>query len=145
MDDRGGYPRRHHDGTPAQGAGGGGDGAYVSGRCFNAITGTGARASIPLRKDVGIVGGRGDPGLEERDRLIGEIEEAGGKEAWKKSSGHHRRSLVENSMYRFKTVFGGKLSGRKLSTQKTEARLKVSVLNKMAALGMPESYPMAAV
>lgn len=41
---------------------------------------------------------------------------------------------------RFKTVIGRVLKARKLEGQRTEARLESKILNRMAQLGMPESY-----
>ncbi len=40
---------------------------------------------------------------------------------------------------RFKTVFGGRLWARGLDQQRTEARIKCAVLNRMTQLGMPET------
>jgi len=36
-----------------------------------------------------------------------------GRKTWKHESGYHRRSLAETTMFRFKTIFGGKLRSRK--------------------------------
>lgn len=66
-----------------------------------------------------------------------------GRKAWKESSGYHMRSLVETSMFRFKTILGGRLSARLLETQVTQARIGCAVLNRMTHLGMPDSYKVA--
>ena len=58
---------------------------------------------------------------------------------WKKTSGYHRRSLVETHMFRLKTILGGILKGRKLETQTVEAKIMAKILNKMTSLGMPKS------
>jgi hypothetical protein len=42
-------------------------------------------------------------------------------------------------MFRFKTLFGGCLWARGLETQRTEVRVKCSVVNRMTQLGMPEA------
>jgi hypothetical protein len=42
-------------------------------------------------------------------------------------------------MYRFKPLFGGRLWARKLDTQRTEARVKCAVRNRITHLGMPET------
>jgi len=42
-------------------------------------------------------------------------------------------------MFRFKQLFGGRLWARKYATQRTEALLKCTVLNRMTQLGMPET------
>ena len=113
-----------------------GDGAYSSQSNFEAIVETGARAFVPLPTGLGRSRGN-TPGLAERDRLLDEIWDAGGKNSWKKSSGYHRRSLVETQMFRFKQIFGDKLVSRKRSNQKVEACLKMALLNRMTHLGMP--------
>ena len=60
--------------------------------------------------------------------------------AWKKEIGYHVRSIGENVFFRWKTIFGDKLNARKIATQRTEARIKASILNQMKLLGMPDSY-----
>jgi len=123
------------------------DGAYISQNCFNAIVRAGAKAKIPLRTGTSLAKVRDGPdldlGLKERNRLVQEIWNNGGRHCWKKRTDYHVRSLVENTMYRFKTVFGGKLSSRKFENQEVEALLKASILNRMADLGMPDSYQVA--
>jgi hypothetical protein len=42
-------------------------------------------------------------------------------------------------MFRFKQLFGGWLWARGLETQRTEAMVKCSVLNRMTQLGMSEA------
>lgn len=42
-------------------------------------------------------------------------------------------------MFRFKALFGGRLWARRYATQRTEALVKCSVLNRMTQLGMPET------
>lgn len=42
-------------------------------------------------------------------------------------------------MFRFKALFGGRLWAWGLQTQRTEARIKGAVLNRMTQLGMPET------
>ena len=74
-----------------------------------------------------------------RNKLLEEIKDAGGRIAWKKLSGHHRRSLVETHMFRLKTILGGALRGRSIDNQKTEAKVMAKILNKMTHLGMPRS------
>ena len=40
-------------------------------------------------------------------------------------------------MFRFKTVFGGKLWARAFHNQRVEAAIKCAMLNRMTGLGMP--------
>ena len=46
-------------------------------------------------------------------------------------------------MFRFKTVFGGKLCARIFENQQVEAAIKCAVLNRMIGLGMPETVSMS--
>ena len=46
-------------------------------------------------------------------------------------------------MFRYKTTFGDKLHARLFESQKNEAILSGAILNKMASLGMPNSYKVA--
>ena len=63
------------------------------------------------------------------------------RKSWKETTHYHLRSLAETAVFRFKTIFGGHLSARKLANQKTEVAIKTSILNQMMKLGMPDSYP----
>ena len=49
------------------------------------------------------------------------------------------KTLAENAMSRFKTLFGPKLSARRFDNQRVEAIIKCEVLNRMSSWGMPES------
>jgi hypothetical protein len=116
-----------------------GDGAYPTKKSLDAITDAGGEAVIPPRSGTSIVRKNPSPGEEQRNRLVRERRKAGGKKAWKKSSGYHRRSLVETHMFRFKTILGGRLRTRKIENQTTEATIMATILNKMTALGMPQT------
>ena len=74
-----------------------------------------------------------------RDETLRSIRQQG-RQAWKQTSGYHRRSLVETLMFRLKTIFGDKLSARGLETQTTQALIRCRALNPMTHLGMPQSY-----
>ena len=58
-------------------------------------------------------------------------------------SGYHRRSLVENTMYRFKILTGNRLWSRRIGSQATEMAIRVGVVNRMAALARPQSIRIA--
>jgi hypothetical protein len=66
-----------------------------------------------------------------------------GRQQWKQDSGYHIRSLAETVMFRLKTIFGDKLSARRLETQTSQALIRCLALNRMTHLGMPESYLVA--
>lgn len=121
-----------------------GDGAYDQLSCYDAIAEGSGKPVIPLRAGSAIMraktGEALSAGKELRNQLIRDKRAAGGKKAWKQSSGYHRRSLVETHMFRLKTILGGKLRSRDFRTQKVEAAIMASILNRMTALGMPESF-----
>jgi hypothetical protein len=54
-------------------------------------------------------------------------------------SGYTRQSIAENTMFRFKQLFGGWLWARRHATQRTAVLVKFAVLNRMTQLGMPET------
>ena len=62
-----------------------------------------------------------------------------GRLGWQKAVGYGRRSLGETAVSRYKTIIGRSLRARTPSSQKTEARVACSVLNRMTRLGMPVS------
>lgn len=70
-----------------------------------------------------------------RDEIIKEVRKIGLKE-WKIKTGYHKRSLVENCMYRFKNLAGSKLISRKNCNQFAEVSIKCEILNKMLSLGL---------
>ena len=77
-----------------------------------------------------------------RDQNLRRIRQVGRKQ-WKIESGYHRRSLAETAVFRFKIIFGNRLSARTLHRQITEARIRGAALNRMTLLGMPDSYRVA--
>jgi hypothetical protein len=72
----------------------------------------------------------------QRDRHIAETEELG-RMGWQRRSGCNRPSLVETAMYRYKTVVGRRLHAWTLPNQRTEAKIRCNVLNRMTTPGMP--------
>ncbi len=62
-----------------------------------------------------------------------------GKRAWHKASGYSKRSKVETTFYRYKTLIGPAMRARNLAAQRVEARIGCKILNTMVALGMPVS------
>lgn len=121
-----------------------GDGAYPTPTSLDAIDRAGGHAVIPPRTGTCIVKNTPSPGEEQRNRLVRERRAAGGKKAWKKCSGYHRRSLVETHMFRLKTILGGKLRSHSFQNQKIEATLMAKILNQMTHLGMPETCKIGA-
>jgi hypothetical protein len=58
---------------------------------------------------------------------------------WKQASGYHRRSLGENVMFRYKTIFGQHLSFRTDESQVNEVMTKCNLLNAFFGMGMPKT------
>lgn len=74
-----------------------------------------------------------------RDEHLRRIRKVG-RAKWKNESGYHQRSLVETTMFRLKTIFGGKLRSRQFDNQAVELLLQCVALNHMIGLGKPNSY-----
>ena len=115
-----------------------GDGTYDTWEVRGGLARTDTRQIIPPSKNAKIKrhGNRRGPRLE-RDDAIRFIRRHGRK-AWKKHIGYHRRSLGETTMFRLKTIFGGRLKNRLLENQKTESRLRCKILNHFTRLGLPK-------
>lgn len=64
-----------------------------------------------------------------------------GRERWQKKTGYNRRSLVENTMSRYKKIIGNSLQSRKFKNQITETKIAIKILNRMNALGIPKARP----
>ena len=112
------------------------DGAYDTRLCYKAIDQKGARAIIPPRKGSTLWK---DTYLKDRNKNLRKMRKYGSK-GWKKESGYHRRSLVETTFFRLKTVFSDKLRSRRDETQVTEVMIRCAALNRMSELGLPDSY-----
>ena len=117
------------------------DGAYDTGAVYEAAEekGNGQRVTVLIPP------GRGaqpssirSPGQRERNRNIRSMRKLG-REEWYATSGYSRRSLVENAVFRYKTVFGPAMRSRSLVGQRIEVSLACKILNTMTGLGMPDS------
>jgi hypothetical protein len=113
-----------------------GDGAYDFQDCYRAIRARGARSVIPPKKRARV---RGAPEFGDRDEAVRRGRQVG-REEWKREAGYHRRSLAETAMMRLKTIFAERLKARAWKRQVTELRVRCAALNRMTALGMPQSY-----
>jgi hypothetical protein len=119
----------------------GGDGAYDSRQSHAVIAARDAQAAIPPREGA-VPWPQNIPGAGWRNEAIKAIA-TWGRAQWKKQSGYHRRSLVENLMYRLKTLTGNRLWARRIGSQATEVAIRVGVLNRMTALARPKSVRIA--
>lgn len=118
-----------------------GDGAYDSQQVYDATnasscSGT-ARVVVPPRKNA-VLSRTASEKQTQRDRHLLVIA-ALGRRGWEEHVGIERRRLVENAMFRFKTVIGRRLRARDLSAERTEAALGCKVLNRMTRLGLPRT------
>jgi hypothetical protein len=117
------------------------DGAYDRESVYEAVENHTAtrlpRVLIPpkrnaqLKPEVGV--------WRERNRNIRSRARLGARR-WHTKCGYSRRSLVENTVHRYKTIIGPAMRSRTLQGQRVEARVGCRILNSMAALGMPESH-----
>ena len=119
-----------------------GDGSYDKRKVYDSLHRHAPQAEvlIPPRKNAHIWQ-HGNTHAERliRDQNLRAVRKLGRK-TWKESSGYHMRSLAETTMFRFKTIFGDRLSVRLLETQATQATICCAALNRMTHLGMPDSY-----
>ena len=81
-------------------------------------------------------------GAQERNETIEHITRSA-KQDWKDKSGYHRRSLVENLMYRFKTLAGDRLWARDVDVQDVQVAVRVGIINRMVVLARPKSVRVA--
>jgi hypothetical protein len=117
-----------------------GDGAYDQHQCYAAATQRGARPVIPPRKDAVIwQHGNCNAPPHPRDENLRRIRRVGRKQ-WKRESHYHRRSLAETTMFRLKTIFGGKVRRRSFANQAVELFLQCAALNRMIQTAKPDSY-----
>jgi hypothetical protein len=118
------------------------DGAYDAGAVYEAVQGKGRGHRVAVL----IPPGRGAqlslsrlPGQRERNRNIRSMRKLG-RRKWYTRSGYSRRSLVENAVFRYKSILGQRMRSRTLSGQRVEVRLACKILNTMTSLGKPDSF-----
>jgi hypothetical protein len=66
-----------------------------------------------------------------------------GRQKWQDITRYGKRSGVENTNYRYKTIIGSTLRSQKTENQNTEIQIGVRILNRMKALGMPKAKRVA--
>jgi IS5 family transposase len=114
------------------------DGAYDNQKSYDAIVSRGGTPFIPPRS--GACKTRPPtPGMTQRNHTVAACW-AIGRDAWKKGTPYHQRSLAETAMFRFKTICGAQMSSRKTANQRTESRIKSQIINRMTQCGMPRSH-----
>ena len=98
----------------------------------------GRRDCDPPRRSAVSVGSTDGPWAQ-REASLQRIRKVGRRE-WQKESGYRQQARVENSFFRYKSVFGGSLKARHSKAQRREAAIGCHILNRMAELGRPSSY-----
>lgn len=113
----------------------GGDGGYDNISCYEAITKRRGKAVIAPRANARVWG---NGQCDDRDAAVRRIRRVG-RTRWKQEAGYHRRSLAETTMWRLKRIFGERLTARQFESQAVEVFIRCKALNRMTALGMPDS------
>jgi len=121
------------------------DGAYDTRGMYVALTASGAahiKIVIPPMKTAAVDPRAMGPWCQRNDAIerIAEV----GRRQWRKDSGAHQQARAENGMYRYKRIIGDCLRAKQFEAQRREALIAVSAINRMTALGMPESVKVAA-
>ena len=114
------------------------DGAYDTRKCHDALAARGAHAVIPPRKNA-------KPWKPTSTGAIARNEAVNasrylGRALWRRWSGYHRRSRVEAKMNCIK-LLGQSLMAREFDRQVAEIQVRVAVLNRYTALGIPVTEP----
>jgi transposase len=110
------------------------DGAYDGEPIYHAVAERHPKAAVIIPPRTTAVAS--ETISTQRDRHLAEIEQHG-RMSWQRRSGYNRRSLVETTMYRYKTIIGRRLHARTLPNQRTKTKIGCNVLNQMISLGMP--------
>jgi hypothetical protein len=120
-----------------------GDGMYDKEPVYAAVAqhSRGARVIIPPRKDA-VLSPMAATAPSQRDQYLLTIESEG-RCPWKRTSGYYAQSHAENAFSRYKRTFGGRLRAKRDASQEREASLACMLLNRMRALGRPQSYPIS--
>jgi IS5 family transposase len=112
------------------------DAAYDTIAIYDAATARGAKVVVPPTRTAAV--SRRRPRSAARDRTIKKVKKIG-RRRWKKESGYHGQSRVENAFFRYKTIIGHRLHARIASAQKAEALIACNILNRMTELGRSAS------
>lgn len=116
-----------------------GDGAYDQVKVYDALEMRQIEPVIPPRCNAVIwTDAVGNDLVHARNEALIKIDCVGLAE-WKRQIGYHRRSKAETGMFRWKVIYGERLSCRLLANQQAEVRVKANCLNQFTKLGMPKA------
>lgn len=112
-----------------------GDGAYDRAVSRLHLHQRGIRAIIPPRCDAVL---NSAPYMSDRNEAVHLMllanDPKDGRKEWKKSSGYHRRSLIESAFSSMKRRFGDRVTTRKSENQAMQLQIRCHILNRFAAL-----------
>ena len=114
------------------------DGAYDARGCRDAVANRGANAIIPPRCNAK-PWKKDSPGAAGRNEALRAIKRLG-RTIWRRWSGYHCRSRVEAKMNCMK-LLGQKLMARDFDRQTAELQVRIAILNRYTALGIPVRQP----
>ena len=114
------------------------DGAYDTRKCHEAIAARGAHALIPPHKNAKPWKPTSDGAIARNDAV--NAQRYLGRTLWRRWSGYHRRSRVETKMHCVK-LLGQSLMARDFERQVAEIQIRIAVLNRYTALGIPITEP----
>ena len=114
------------------------DGAYDTRKCHEAIAARDAHAVVPPRKNA-------KPWKPTSTRAIARNDAVNaqrylGRTLWRRWSGSHRRSRIETKMHCIK-LLGQSLMARDFERQVAEIQIRIAILNRYTALGIPVTEP----
>ncbi len=110
------------------------DGAYDTRKCHEAIGTRDAYAVIPPRKNAKLWKPTSAGAIARNDAV--NAQRYLGRTLWRHWSGYHRQSHIENKMHCMK-LLGQSLMARDFERQVAEIQIRIAVLNRYTALGIP--------
>jgi hypothetical protein len=120
-----------------------GDGAYDQESVYAGVAERHPEAAVIVPpRSTAVPSATAETAPTQRDRHLELIAEKG-RMAWQKASGYNRRARAEAAIGRFKRVIGDGLRSRTDERRATEMDIAVVALNRMLALGRPESVRIA--
>jgi len=114
------------------------DGAYDTRKCHDAIAARDAHAVIPPRKNAKPWKPTSAEAIARNDAVNAQRYLC--RIVWRRWSGYHRRSRVETKMHCIK-LLGQSLMARDFERQVAEIQIRIAVLNRYTALGIPATAP----
>jgi len=116
------------------------DGAYDRRPVYQAIFDHSPEAVVVIPPRVDAVLDEGNELVIQRNRHLLSIQNDG-RLKWQRETGYGRRSLVETTMGRYKSLIGPRLRARDFVRQQTEAAVGILVLNQHAGCRSPSFRP----